>query len=118
MIRDQFTDGECPDCGEIIPEDMADGGECANCGHVFYEAVKSQVIELDGLSVELYRADDGTLVVGIDGPGDDDLTDEESPDIRVWMNEALIYAHGEVGDDLSERGTVSVAELRRTGEGV
>jgi hypothetical protein len=77
-----------------------------------------KVIDLDGLEVELYRADDGTLVIGIDGPGDDDLTTDESPDIRVWMNEALIYAHGETGDDLSESGRVTVGELARTGEGV
>ena len=36
QIRQQYTDGECPDCGDPIPDDMVDGGECSNCGHVFY----------------------------------------------------------------------------------
>jgi hypothetical protein len=69
-------------------------------------------IIVDGLEVEVYRADDGTLVVGINGPGDDDLNANESPDIRIWLNEALIYAHGEVGDDVSEAGTVSVEAVK------
>lgn len=65
---------------------------------------KRKVVELDGLEVEVYRGEDGKLVVALTGPGDEDLTDEESPDIRIWLNEALIYAHGDVGDDLSCTG--------------
>lgn len=34
-IKDNYHYGECPDCGDDIPEDMVDGGECDNCGHVF-----------------------------------------------------------------------------------
>lgn len=29
-------DGECPDCGEDLPENWQNGDECENCGHVFY----------------------------------------------------------------------------------
>jgi len=36
-IKDNYDEGECPDCGDPIPDDMVDGGECANCGHVFCE---------------------------------------------------------------------------------
>ena len=58
-------------------------------------------VELDGLEVDICRGADGTLVVTINGPmGDDDTTELGSPDIRVWLNDALIYAHGETGDDL------------------
>jgi len=57
-------------------------------------------VELDGLEVEITRGVDGALVVSISGPGDDDTTALGSPDIRVWLNDALIYAHGETGDDL------------------
>jgi hypothetical protein len=32
---DAYSFGECPDCGEPIPEDAMDGTECSNCGHVF-----------------------------------------------------------------------------------
>jgi hypothetical protein len=34
-MRENYENGECPDCGEEIPEDMPEGGECENCGHVF-----------------------------------------------------------------------------------
>ena len=58
-------------------------------------------LEFDGLEVCVYRGEDGKLVVDLLGPGEDDTTESEEPDIRVWMNEALIYNSGEVGDDLS-----------------
>ena len=60
-----------------------------------------KVVEVDGLEVEVYRGEDGKLVVSVTGPGDEDLNDQGSPDIRVWINEALIYEDGVVGDDLS-----------------
>jgi len=63
--------------------------------------------ELDGLEVDICRGEDGKLVVSITGPGDGDLIDLGSPDIRIWLNDALIYEAGEVGDDLSG-GTVPV----------
>lgn len=56
---------------------------------------------LDGLGVDVYRGVDGKLVVDIIGPGDEkDMLPDTSPDIRVWINEALIYSNGEVGDNL------------------
>jgi hypothetical protein len=70
-------------------------------------------VDLDGLEVELHRADDGTLVVALTGPGDEkDLRGHGEPDIRIWLNEALIYAHGEVGDDLSDGGRITVKEVK------
>lgn len=49
-------------------------------------------IDLDGLEVAIYRSEeDGSLVVDITGPGDDDLNDDLSPILRVWLNEACIY---------------------------
>lgn len=55
----------------------------------------------DGLEVNVYRGEDGKLVVDLLGPEDDDCLDDGQPDIRVWMNEALIYRSGETGDDLA-----------------
>lgn len=55
----------------------------------------------DELTVRICRAQDGKLVVEIEGPGDDDCIGYGVPDIRIWLNEALIYRHGETGDDLS-----------------
>ena len=37
QIKEQYIDGECPDCGETIPDGIEDGDECPNCGHIFYE---------------------------------------------------------------------------------
>jgi hypothetical protein len=68
--------------------------------------------DLEGLEVELHRSDDGTLVASIAGPGDDDCKGKGEPDIRIWLNEALIYAHGEVGDDLSNMGNTTVKEIK------
>jgi len=34
-IKQAYEDGECPDCGDPIPDDVAEGQACENCGHVF-----------------------------------------------------------------------------------
>lgn len=36
-VKMAYKNGVCPDCGEVIPDDIEDGGECVNCGHVFYK---------------------------------------------------------------------------------
>jgi hypothetical protein len=56
---------------------------------------KTATIEFEGLEVEVYRGEDGKLVVQISGPGEDDLTDSSNPDIRIWLNDCLTYAHGD-----------------------
>jgi len=57
--------------------------------------------DLDGLEAEITRSElNGKLVVSIMGPGDEDTNALGSPDIRVWLNDALIYSDGETGDDL------------------
>jgi hypothetical protein len=33
--EESYPNGECPDCGDPIPDDATDGDECKNCGHVF-----------------------------------------------------------------------------------
>ena len=35
LIKASYEDGECPDCGEQIPNDVKEGQECKNCDHVF-----------------------------------------------------------------------------------
>lgn len=35
VIKDNYDNGECPDCGEEIPDDALSGEECSNCGHVW-----------------------------------------------------------------------------------
>jgi len=34
-IYDSYESGQCPDCGNDIPLDVADGESCDNCEHVF-----------------------------------------------------------------------------------
>jgi hypothetical protein len=36
IIKDSYENGECPDCGKDIPDDVSGGDGCSNCGHVFY----------------------------------------------------------------------------------
>ena len=35
-VKKAYEDGECPDCGETIPDDVQEGQTCSNCQHVFY----------------------------------------------------------------------------------
>lgn len=34
-VKDLYENGECPDCGTIIPENAEFETACENCGHVF-----------------------------------------------------------------------------------
>jgi hypothetical protein len=35
-MQAEYDNGECPDCGEPIPDYTDDGDNCTNCEHVFY----------------------------------------------------------------------------------
>src|SRR5579872_6264961 len=35
MIKHLYEDGECPDCGDPIPDNAVEGDNCGNCEHVF-----------------------------------------------------------------------------------
>jgi len=35
-VKAAYEDGVCPDCGNEIPDDVADGQCCSKCTHVFY----------------------------------------------------------------------------------
>jgi len=37
-IKNNYPNGECPDCYENIPDDVSHGDGCSNCGHVFYSS--------------------------------------------------------------------------------
>lgn len=34
-IKESYPNGECPDCGETIPDNVQEGQQCVNCDHVF-----------------------------------------------------------------------------------
>jgi len=70
---------------------------------------KQATLQFDGLDISVTRGVDGTIVIEMDGPSDEanDGKDtvlsgpyEGSPDFRVYMNDTLIYAHGQSGHDL------------------
>jgi hypothetical protein len=35
-IKDAYEGGVCPDCGDEIPDDVAEGDLCTNCAYVFH----------------------------------------------------------------------------------
>lgn len=35
-VQDSYPNGDCPDCGEKIPEEAQDGENCLNCGHIWW----------------------------------------------------------------------------------
>jgi len=43
-VKESYENGECPDCGEPIPDDSDEGQACTNCGHVFWR----REVEPDG----------------------------------------------------------------------
>lgn len=43
-IKQSYEDGICPDCGQDIPDNVADGEECTNCGHVFCSPTESDEV--------------------------------------------------------------------------
>jgi hypothetical protein len=43
-IVDSYEGGLCPDCSELIPQDVEEGEECANCGHVFYSEERDLIM--------------------------------------------------------------------------
>jgi rubredoxin len=47
-VKNSYPNGECPDCGENIPDDVQSGEECANCGHVFGEEQSEPDDSMDG----------------------------------------------------------------------
>lgn len=51
-------------------------------------------LEFEGLEVSVYRSEkDGSLVVDISGPGDEDCGEGGIPRLRVWLNEGRLYEH-------------------------
>ncbi len=71
-IKESYEDGECPDCGHEIPDDVEEGDECDNCPHVFHE--EREVVDT-GVSVVGPRCVDGFPPNPL--PSDDSRSDED-----------------------------------------
>lgn len=54
IIKDSYENGECPDCGEDIPDDVSNGDECSNCSHVFYSPVKPEDETFESIKLSLF----------------------------------------------------------------
>jgi len=68
-------------------------------------------LQFDGLDISVTRGVDGILVVQIDGPADENNDGKDtvpagtykgSPDLRIYLNDCLTYAHGQAGDNLKD----------------
>lgn len=81
---------------------------------------ESRKVRFEGLVVTLVRGEDGKIVVYLDGPGDRDLVPDGepqggAPDIRIWLNEALLYRSGEIGEDLNAEKCDNCPHYREVG---
>ena len=41
-VKDAYEYGDCPDCGQEIPNNVEEGQSCSNCTHVFYSQSGAQ----------------------------------------------------------------------------
>lgn len=86
-LLSSYPDGNCPDCGEPIPEDAEDGDQCANCGHVFHTENTNC---LDGIkcpkcgAIEPFDITARTNLVMFDNGSDHD----ESHEDLEWDNDS------------------------------
>jgi len=60
LVRENYPDGECPECGHAIPEDAAPGEECSSCGHVLWDT--PEIEEPD--TIEVIVGNIGTVYTG------------------------------------------------------
>lgn len=45
QMKDTYTNGECPDCFDKIPDEVEEGDACSNCGHVFCDIHENDLDE-------------------------------------------------------------------------
>ena len=57
-------------------------------------------MEKHNIQVTVTMGADGKAVVFIDTPDLERIADNGSPDFRIWINDALVFSEGIVGDDL------------------
>ena len=61
-VKENYEGGECPDCGETIPDDAAVGQECSTCGHVWANVVEGEEVE----TIQVIVGNIGTVYSGND----------------------------------------------------
>ena len=115
---------ECKSCRNVAPCQVVSGATtdlsnldvCAECikevletegAEIVGPVIETKTIEYDGFEIEVTRGKDGRVIISVDstdfgnvGANTCDSDDDGVPQCRVWINDALIYSNGEVGDDL------------------
>ena len=123
IIKGSYENGECPDCGEDIPNDVSNGDGCSNCSHVFYSPVKPEVPELDEetfASIRTYLIEDTLFILQVDdmiGFYDaqkgvhsyDRLSDQDKTELQRRVKTHLEYGLGEAWADYM-RESVQLAQ--------
>jgi len=55
-VKDAYEHGDCPDCGEDIPDNVKEGEVCENCKHVFYaETIFRKTLDTMDSSMENFK---------------------------------------------------------------
>jgi len=125
IIKDSYENGECPDCGEDIPDDVSNGDGCSNCSHVFYSPVKPDITEATLLdkafeSIKTYLIEDTLFILRVEdmigfydntnGEGSyDKLSDQDKTELHRRVKKHLEYGLGEVWADYM-RESVQLAQ--------
>ena len=115
LIKDSYENGECPDCGEDIPNDVSNGDGCSNCSHVFYSPVKPDITEATLLdkafeSIKTYLIEDTLFILRVgdmigfydntNGEGSyDKLSDQDKTELQRNVKKHLEYGLGEAWAD-------------------
>ena len=105
VIKDSYEKGECPDCGEDIPNDVSNGDGCSNCSHGFYSPVKPEMDE-PFESIKTYLIEDTLFILQVDdmigfydnmnGEGSyDKLNDQDKIELQRNVKKHLEYGLGE-----------------------
>jgi len=125
IVKDSYENGECPDCGEDIPNDVSNGDGCSNCGHVFYSPVKPDITEATLMekafeSIKTYLIEDTLFILRVDdmigfydaqkGKGSyDKLSATHKTELQRSVKKHLEYGLGEVWADYM-RESVELAQ--------
>jgi len=112
IIKDSYENGECPDCGEDIPDDVSNGDGCSNCSHVFYSPVKPDITEatLEDTLFILRVEDMIGFYDNTNGEGSyDKLSDQDKTELHRRVKKHLEYGLGEVWADYM-RESVQLAQ--------
>ena len=100
IIKDSYENGECPDCGKNIPDDVSGGDGCSNCGHAFYTYplvkqeeknvwIQANQARIDELAEEYIERMDMSDLVGFAKDAMESVWSLDQADFEIQWNEYL-----------------------------